>query len=77
MKIAFFDTKPYDLVWFDLLAKEYGYKIKYFEDKLTSDTVILTSGFDAVCVFVNDTVDAEVIKKLTEQNATYKIEVQQ
>ena len=66
MKIALFDTKPYDLVWFEVLAKEYGYEIKYFEDKLTMDTVILTSGFDAVCVFVNDSVTAQVIDKLVD-----------
>ena len=64
MKIAFFDTKPYDLVWFEPLTEEYGYEIKYFEDKLTIDTVILTSGFDVVCVFVNDSVTAQVIDKL-------------
>ncbi len=66
MKIAFFDTKPYDKPSFDRYAAEYGVKIKYFETKLNADTAELAHGFDVVCVFVNDTVDAVVIDKLCE-----------
>jgi D-lactate dehydrogenase len=61
MNIAFFDTKPYDKIWFDSLAKEYGYTIKYYEHKLHLDTAVLAAGYDVVCVFVNDTVSAEVV----------------
>ena len=39
-------------------------EIKYFEPNLNRDTVTLAAGFDAVCVFVNDTVDAVVVDKL-------------
>ena len=63
-KITFYDTKPYDKVWMDALKGEYGLQIKYFESKLNADTVSLARGSDAVCVFVNDTVDAEVIESL-------------
>ena len=66
MKIAFFDAKPYDKIWFDALSKEYGYEIKYFEDKLNTDTVALSSGFDVVCVFVNDSLTAQVIQMLVD-----------
>ncbi len=65
-KITFYDTKPYDKVWMDKLKGEHGLDIKYFESKLHADTVSLARGSDAVCVFVNDTVDAEVIDKLYE-----------
>ena len=58
-KIAFFDTKPYDRTWFDILAKHY--EIAYFEEKLNRHTATLTDGFDAVCAFVNDRVDAAAI----------------
>lgn len=64
MKIAFFDTKPYDHIWFEPLSKEYGYSIQFFEHKLSADTVVLTKGYDAVCVFVNDQITAEVIEIL-------------
>ena len=66
MKIAFFDAKPYDSESFDRYSEEYDATIKYFETKLNEDTVNLANGFDAVCVFVNDTVNAMVIDRLCE-----------
>ena len=66
MKIAFFDTKPYDKQAFDQIADQYGAEIKYFETKLNEDTAGLAGGFEVVCVFVNDTVNAAVIDKLYE-----------
>ncbi len=64
MKIAFFDAKPYDRPSFEKYGNEYGVKFKFFETKLSADTVDLAHGYDGVCVFVNDTVDAEVIDRL-------------
>ena len=66
MKIAFFDTKPYDKPSFDKYGKAYGIEFKYFETKLNEDTVDLAHGFDGVCAFVNDTVNAKVIDKLCD-----------
>ena len=66
MKIAFFDTKSYDKPSFDKFGKENGIKFKYFETKLNEDTVDLAHGYDGVCVFVNDTVNAAVIDRLHE-----------
>ena len=66
MKIAFFDTKPYDTISFERYTSDKEVEIKYFETKLNEDTVGLASGFDAVCVFVNDTVNAYVIDRLCE-----------
>lgn len=67
MKIAFYDTKPYDRIWFEPMSEQYGHKIKFFEDKLNENTAVLSSGCDAVCVFVNDTVNAEVVDILYKQ----------
>ena len=64
MKIAFFDTKPYDKPSFDRFGKANGVTFKYFETKLNEDTAELAHGFDGVCVFVNDTVNAAVIDRL-------------
>ena len=64
MKLAFFDTKTYDIPSFDACAKNTELEIKYFETRLNEDTVSLASGYDAVCVFVNDTVNAAVVEKL-------------
>ena len=66
MKFAFFDAKPYDKPSFNKYGEEYGVKFKYFETKLNEDTVELAQGYDGVCVFVNDTVNAAVIDRLCE-----------
>lgn len=66
MKFAFFDTKPYDKPSFDQYGAENGIEFKYFETKLNEDTVELANGFDGVCVFVNDTVNAKVLDRLYE-----------
>ncbi len=66
MKIAFFDTKPYDRPAFEHFGSEAGLTFKFFEAKLTEDTAGLADGFDAVCVFVNDTVNAAVIDRLCD-----------
>ena len=61
MKIAFFDTKPYDIPSFEKFAKNGNISFKYFEAKLNEDTATLAKGFDGVCIFVNDTVNSAVI----------------
>lgn len=66
MKIAFFDTKPYDKPGFEKYGAVHGIKFKFFESMLNEDTVELAKGADAVCVFVNDSVNAAVIDKLHE-----------
>ncbi len=64
MRIAFFDTKSYDIPAFEEYGGQNGMKFKFFETKLNEDTADLAKGCDAVCVFVNDTVNAAVIDKL-------------
>ncbi len=62
--IAFFDTKPYDESSFTEKNKEFGFDIRYYKGHLNRNNVILTQGADAVCIFVNDTADAEIIRIL-------------
>lgn len=64
MKIAFFDTKPYDKPAFEKLGQGNDITFHFFETRLTIDTVELAHGYDGVCVFVNDTVDRDVIDAL-------------
>ncbi len=66
MKIAFFDAKKYDITSFNKYSMEHNIEIKYYETKLNSDTANLAYGYDAVCVFVNDIVDAKVIDALVK-----------
>ena len=65
MKIAFFDTKSYDKQSFEKYEQD-GFSFKFFETKLNIDTADLARGCDAVCIFVNDVANAEVLDKLYE-----------
>lgn len=61
-KIAFFDTKPYDRVWFDRLNTKY--EIDYFDGRLRPENARLAEGCTAVCAFVNDNVNEKTIEIL-------------
>ncbi|MBH0020734.1 2-hydroxyacid dehydrogenase [Pseudoalteromonas sp. SWXJ133] len=68
MNIAFFSTQKYELPFFEQSTRDQrDIKITYFEQALSEQTAILASGFDAICVFVNDTVNAAVIEQLASQ----------
>ncbi len=64
MKFAFFDSKPYDTPSFIEYGKKADITFKFYDTKLSEDTVKLAKGYDGVCVFVNDTVNKEVIDAL-------------
>ncbi len=62
--IAFFSTQPYDRQFFE--KAETSHKFEYFETRLRPQTVKLARGFDGVCVFVNDRLNAETLQLLAE-----------
>ena len=64
IKVAFFDTKAYDKPSFEHYGEIHDVEFRFLETKLNEDTVELAKGCDAVCVFVNDDVNAAVIEKL-------------
>lgn len=64
--IGFYDAKPYDIEYFNLINEQYGFNIKYFEAKLNENTAMLSNDCDAVCAFVSDDVSAAVIDRLRE-----------
>jgi len=64
MKIAFFSTQPYDKEYFTRYNQEHH--ITFFEVQLNEQTVNLAKGNDAICAFVNDRLNAEVIRLLAE-----------
>lgn len=63
IRIAMFDTKPYDRLWFDLVNNR-RYDIHYFESRLTPDTASLSKGCEVVCAFVNDDINESVINQM-------------
>ncbi len=66
IRVAFYDTKTYDSDSFAKFAQPGRIEFKFLDTRLTPDTAELARGCDAVCVFVNDTVDARVIDRLYE-----------
>mgnify|MGYP002511551545 FL=1 len=64
MRIAFYGTKPYDKIWFEPMGKDYGFDIHFIELPCNEDTIFLANGYDAICIFVNDYVNAAMIEKL-------------
>ncbi|MBR4072536.1 MAG: 2-hydroxyacid dehydrogenase [Clostridia bacterium] len=61
--VAFFDAKPYDIESFKRFSDD-EINIRFFENKLNSDTVSIAACCDAVCAFVNDNINAKVIEAL-------------
>lgn len=66
MKVAFFSTRKYDREFFDK-ANSGEHTIVYHEPRLTPDTIPLGLGSEAICVFVNDVVNREVLHRLSEE----------
>tara|TARA_B100001063_G_scaffold237097_1_gene257635 strand:- start:2062 stop:3048 length:987 start_codon:yes stop_codon:yes gene_type:complete len=68
MNIAFFSAQKYEKTFFEhSIAPHSSLAMTYFDQSLNEQTAVLANNFNAVCVFVNDTVNAEVIKLLAQQ----------
>lgn len=67
MRVAVFSTKSYDKAYLDA-ANAGQHQLVYLEPRLDSTTVFAAEGAQAVCVFVNDVLDAEVIAMLAKLN---------
>lgn len=66
MRIAVFSTRPTDKQFLSLENKNHNFELHYFESKLRLQTASLAKGFDGVCAFVNDELNAEVLAELKE-----------
>src|SRR5262245_57205013 len=64
MKVAFFGTKTYDRCPFEAANARFGHELHFLEPRLGPETAPLARGFPAVCVFVNDQLDAAVLRQL-------------
>lgn len=64
MKIAVFSAKRYDIELLNSANATHGHELTYFDSRLEPGTAGLAAGFAAVCVFVNDVVDARTMALL-------------
>lgn len=69
VKIAVFSSKPYDREFLDgaNFAANAGHELSYLEVKLDLQSAALAAGHKAVCAFVNDQLDRNVLEKLAAQ----------
>jgi len=67
MKITFFSTQPYDKQSFNQYNDSLGFELEFLETALNSQTVNLIDNAEAICVFVNDKIDAAICKQLAER----------
>jgi len=63
VNVAIFSAKKYDREFINA-ANGSLHKLRFFEPHLNEETVDLATGFEALCVFVNDQVNPAVISKL-------------
>jgi len=64
MRVAVFSAKNYERTLLDELNAGHRHELIYFDTLLGLGTTSLAAGFPAVSVFVNDLVDAHVLKAL-------------
>ena len=67
MKIAFFNTKPYDRKYFDELNLIHGHELRYLEPHLNLESSALVNDEQVVCAFINDCLDANVLNALKQK----------
>ena len=66
MRVAIFSNHKYDQSSFEDANGSFKHELVFFTETLESATASLASGFPAVCVFVNDRLDAPVLAQLGE-----------
>jgi D-lactate dehydrogenase len=62
MKIGFFSTQDFEPPYFT--SRQLGYELCFFKESLNTNSVNMAKGLDAVCVFVNDKLDAHCLNSL-------------
>jgi D-lactate dehydrogenase len=67
MRVAVFSTKSYDRQFFEAENLTHGHELLFLEPRLTHETATLTAGCEAVCVFINDTLDGETLRAIASQ----------
>ncbi len=63
--VAIYDSKPYSRDAFTAENKN-RFALHFFEHRLSLATVASAVGFNAICVFVHDTIDAPVVERLSD-----------
>ena len=63
-KVAVFSAKPYDRTFLDAANTNHQFELSYVTPRLTHETAPLAAGFPVVCAFVQDSLDAQVLRTI-------------
>ncbi|MGE8386213.1 MAG: 2-hydroxyacid dehydrogenase, partial [Pseudomonas putida] len=66
MRVLLFSSQHYDQESFTQAANGSALELHFQPARLTLDTAALASGYEAVCAFINDELDAPVLQRLAE-----------
>ncbi|WDD96497.1 2-hydroxyacid dehydrogenase [Burkholderia sp. FERM BP-3421] len=66
MRVIVFSSRQYDVDSFNLANRPFGYRLHFQPSHLDAETAILAHGYDVVCPFVNDSLDANVLARLAD-----------
>lgn len=67
MNILSFDSKSYDKLFFNKAISQFpDLKIDFVDSSLSIQTAILAKDYESICVFVNDTLDKDVLEILSK-----------
>lgn len=66
-KVSLYSAQPYDQRFFNIANGRHGFTINYHAAPLDIKSVGAAEGADAVCAFVNDSLDAKVLEALHKQ----------
>ncbi|MGF6600651.1 D-lactate dehydrogenase [Paraburkholderia sp. GAS448] len=64
MEVAIFSSTPYERQFLDEANRAEHHKLRYIDVSLDMDTAGLAAGYGAVCIFVNDKANADVLEAL-------------
>lgn len=64
MKCLVFSAKPYDRLFLEPKAREAGHEFDFIETRINNKTCRLAEGYSAICTFVNDMLDAEILEAI-------------
>lgn len=64
MRVAVFSTKPYDQTSLSRAAEGSGHELDFFEARLCCENAPLAAGYPAVCAFVHDELNEELLREL-------------
>lgn len=67
MRVSIFSAKPYDHRFMDAANAGSDHRLSYLEARLSIETSDLATGADAVCAFVNDELNGEVLSSLASK----------